>query len=68
VIVLRVELEHLGLLGVLESARQVIGAKLLAPLLTVHEPIRHKRHKLEPIISSKQLGTTKAQAKSQDEI
>lgn len=63
VVVLRVELEHLGLLGVLESARQVICPKLLAPLLTVHEPSHHERHELEPFTSSKHLAITKRRLK-----
>jgi hypothetical protein len=38
VIVLRVVLEHLGLLGVLESVDEVVSAKFFAPLLIVDEP------------------------------
>jgi hypothetical protein len=38
VVVLRVVLEDLGLLLVVEGARKVVGAKLLAPGLTLDEP------------------------------
>jgi hypothetical protein len=38
VVVLRVELEDLLLLGVVEAASQIIGAELLAPLLAGNEP------------------------------
>lgn len=38
VVVLRVELEDLLLLGVVEVASQIIGAELLAPLLACSEP------------------------------
>lgn len=37
VVVLRVELENLGLLWVFESGRQIISAEFLAPLLSVDE-------------------------------
>jgi hypothetical protein len=43
VVVLRIVLEDIGLLLVVEGARKIIGAKLLAPGLTLNEPGQHVR-------------------------
>lgn len=37
-VVLRIELEHLRLLLVVESARQVVSAELFPPLFALDEP------------------------------
>lgn len=47
VVVLRVELENLGLLWVFESGRQIISAEFLAPLLSVDEPKSGQKNTLD---------------------
>jgi hypothetical protein len=43
VVVLRIKLEHIRLLLVVESANQIVSAELFPPLLTINEPKRQKR-------------------------
>lgn len=41
VVILRVIRKHLRLLGVIKGSHEIIGAKLLPPLLALNEPIPH---------------------------
>lgn len=43
VVVLRVELEHLGLLVIFEDSGELVSSELLAPLLAISEPVKSKK-------------------------